>query len=152
MNGFHTVQVRYCQHYQSPSNAIQLLNAGLYPATTTQPQTAFTFRLLKHYSLFSTQAQVSSERYYHVLEQLTSNLKPHTVNDRYREFMRCCCQWIHLQDLRRKGAVILAGGKPPKSLYLGPECPACPRPGENFEFSEVPEDEMWLRQWLAVHS
>lgn len=136
------MQVRYCQHFQSPSNAVQLLNAGLFPATSKQPQTAFTIRLLKHYSLFASQAQVSYERYYHVLERLTNNLKPHTVDDRYREFMRCCREWIHLQDLRRQGVLILINGGPCQPLLLGPVCPACPRPGENFEFNEVPEDEL----------
>ena len=49
----------------------QLLRRHLFPATTTDPQTACTFLLLKSAQLLSLQSKLSLYDYYLCIEQLT---------------------------------------------------------------------------------
>ncbi|KAG8712906.1 hypothetical protein FRC11_013857 [Ceratobasidium sp. 423] len=98
--------------------------------------------LLDHYMLFASQAKVSSQRYYHILEHLTSSLFPMNIQNRYREFMHCCRQWIDLMDLKRSGVLLTNSFKLDQGVKLGPKCPACPYPGINYTLQQVPANDL----------
>jgi hypothetical protein len=142
LNGLHTLTIRFCQHPGSGDAARQLLSAQIFPCSDRSPASGFTFHLLRTFYLLATEAKISGQRYYNVLVRLTSNTSPHTVPDRYREFLRVSRQWNHLQHLKRAGqfkpeAQQVARGD------LALRCPACPRKGYNYESTEV-EPHNWL--------
>ncbi|KAI0069706.1 hypothetical protein K474DRAFT_1610043 [Panus rudis PR-1116 ss-1] len=75
-NGFHPVNVCFCQCDQlaaSGDRIQQLLRAELYPATTTDPTTACTFRLLEQFHILSSQSKVSAYDFYLSLEMITDH-------------------------------------------------------------------------------
>lgn len=52
---------------------MQLLQARLFPATVTNPQSAATFRVLEAFELLSYTSKVSGFEFYTSLERLTDN-------------------------------------------------------------------------------
>ena len=74
MNGIHTVKIRLCSCHGDRSHAkFQLLQCSWLPATTEDPQTAFTFDILNSYLLLSLQGKVSREDYYVSISHHTDN-------------------------------------------------------------------------------
>ncbi|KAG2121521.1 amidohydrolase family-domain-containing protein [Suillus cothurnatus] len=65
-----------------------LLKAGLFPASISQPQTAFTFDALE--------CKTSASSFFQTLQHLTNNAFPDTVPDQYHELMRESRQWRDL--------------------------------------------------------
>ena len=83
-NGVHTLKIQLCACYGDRSHAkFQLLRCSWLPATTEDPQTAFTFDVLDSYLLLSLQGKVSREDYYLSISRLTDNtgLDPPKVRD-----------------------------------------------------------------------
>lgn len=72
-NGVHEVGLDFCTCSLAQNREIQLLRARLYPATTTNPATAATFRVLRHYHLVSLEGKVSAHHYYNALARMTNN-------------------------------------------------------------------------------
>ena len=73
-NGIHTVDLAFCgcnEMSEHGTRAQQLLRRRLFPATSTDPQTACTFPLLKSAQLLSLQSKLSLYDYYISIEQLT---------------------------------------------------------------------------------
>lgn len=84
---------------------------------------------------------LSSQGYWNLLANQTNSLFPHKVPPRYREFMRVSRQWQHLMDLKRAGQ----GLEPPPNRLIGDlslRCPACPRPGSNYNLDDIGLDEL----------
>jgi hypothetical protein len=76
-NGFHTILVAYCgcaTDHNALSFQTQLLRARLFPATTENPKTAFTFASLDLLVQLSTQGKLSAYNYYISMRNLTDNL------------------------------------------------------------------------------
>ena len=144
-NGHHSVAIRFCgcnRAAQSGSPVQQLLRHDLYPATHTDPHTAFTFRIMEHYHIQSLQGKVSMYDYYQSLERLTDNTGTYRVPNRYKEFMRVATQWRHLKMLKRAGrAHDPTGVNGTKDGELAIRCPACPRPMVNLpeNWQNVPD-------------
>ncbi|KAK7020693.1 hypothetical protein VNI00_017635 [Paramarasmius palmivorus] len=112
----------------------QLMRFGLYPATTEDPRTAFTFRTLSLFHTLTLQGKVSLYDFYHALETVTDGTGVVEVKDRYECFIRVMRQWRYLKLLKRGGM----GNTPEVPLDdiapggLAVACPACPRPGINM--------------------
>jgi hypothetical protein len=70
-NGIHNTTLQYCACKGAPDRLSQLLSARLFPATTRNPQTVFTFDLLKAYNVHNLESQISTESYLDALHQLT---------------------------------------------------------------------------------
>jgi hypothetical protein len=73
-NGIHAVDLAFCgcnEMSEHGTQAQQLLRRRLFPATSTDPQTACTFALLKSAQLLSLQSKLSLYDYYISIEQLT---------------------------------------------------------------------------------
>lgn len=78
-NGYHKLQVVYCNCLGSPEPHVQLLYAGLFPATHTRPATAFTFQLLKHFQRFNLASKTAVYDYHKALLQLTDFVLPQSI-------------------------------------------------------------------------
>ena len=146
INGRHSLPIHFCACDRASDSGTlvqQLLRHGLYPATTTEPNTVFTFALLEHYHIQSLQGKISMFDYYETLDRLTDNTGTKKLNSRYKEFMRVVAQWRLLKRLKRAGRghdPTGAAGTAPGELAV--RCPACPRPGVNLppNWEEVSDD------------
>ncbi|KAG8719187.1 hypothetical protein FRC09_011498 [Ceratobasidium sp. 395] len=151
LNGFTEIQVRYCKHPEAPPKAIQLINAGFFPCSDKRPGTAFTLQLLDRLDAFNTVGRTSSHKVYAVLERATRPGFPDHVSDRYRELLAAYRKYLHVIKLRRTGH--LFHPHPVLDVHAGDQafdCVACPRPGFNFDWKEVPPDQQpWFRAWYS---
>ncbi|KAJ7791277.1 hypothetical protein B0H14DRAFT_3567333 [Mycena olivaceomarginata] len=138
-NGIHEVGLDFCCCGLAEDHDVQLLRARLYPATTTNPVTAATFRVLRDFHLLSLEAKCSAHHFYNKLARQTNNNGVFQPRTRYNEFLRMTRQWRHLQMLKRAGRGHAANGipgtRPGECALL---CPACPQPGKN-----LPADGSW---------
>lgn len=84
-NGVHDFAVRFCSCLaSSPENGtlpepIQLIRYGLWPASWSVPQTAFSISMLRDYQLLSLQSQLSAHDYFMYLRRKTDNVFPDTI-------------------------------------------------------------------------
>ncbi|KAK6984260.1 hypothetical protein R3P38DRAFT_3375115 [Favolaschia claudopus] len=72
-NGVHEVGLDFCSCASAEDHDIQLVRARLYPATTTNPATAATFRVLRDFHLLSLEAKCSANYFYNKLARHTNN-------------------------------------------------------------------------------
>ncbi|KAG2365204.1 hypothetical protein BDR07DRAFT_1449868 [Suillus spraguei] len=133
-NGVHEIGLDFCGCTTSQTHTKQLLRAGWYPSTSTDPRSAATFRVLHHYHVLSFESKTSAYEFYHSL-------------DHYESFMRMIRQWRHLVMLKRSGR-----GHDPSGVAGTSEgqcavlCPACPQPGKNLpdDWQDAPKAKGWL--------
>lgn len=78
-NGVHNTKLRVCHCPGAADKAIQLVRARLFPATTTDPRTAFTFRTLKEFHMHGLQSKSAAFDYIVSLRRLTDNRFTHRV-------------------------------------------------------------------------
>ncbi|KAH8103218.1 hypothetical protein DFH11DRAFT_1692670 [Phellopilus nigrolimitatus] len=132
---------------------VQLLRAGLFPATIDRPRTAFTFDMLDTFHELTLQGKTNAYDFYKSTLRRTDNGKPATVY-RYNEFAFVVRLWRHLTMLKRGGR-----GHDPRGVdatsqgELAVECPACPQPGRNLppDWRDAPPNRKWLyKLFLAV--
>lgn len=74
IHGVHKVALDYCGCGRGGHPTAQLLRAQLWPATTTNPKTAATFAVLRHYHLLSFESKCSALEFYNSLARQTNNL------------------------------------------------------------------------------
>ncbi|KAF7292673.1 CxC2 domain-containing protein [Mycena indigotica] len=131
--GVLNVSVDFCGcHLSGDPCYIQLLRAGMFPASTDVPRTCATFSCLDRYHSLTLQGKITGYDYYKSLEALTdaTGLKP---PDRYQVFLRMARQYRHLLLVKRGGRGYdqrgVLGTTPGELAVI---CPACPRPGVNL--------------------
>ncbi len=73
LHGVHEVGLDFCGCESAMSSVTQLLRHRLYPATSTNPQTAATFRLLETFHLLSGQSKISAFEFYLTLARKSDN-------------------------------------------------------------------------------
>lgn len=73
LNGVHAMKVTTCQ-CGGNSKWHQLFDADLFPATVADPQSAFTFHLLRDWQVMTLQSKVTAYHYIHALCHLTDNV------------------------------------------------------------------------------
>ncbi|KAF8874974.1 hypothetical protein BD779DRAFT_1613491 [Infundibulicybe gibba] len=145
-DGIHEIALDFCDCQISQSHQIQLLRSRLFPATTTYPRTAATFRVLEYFQLLSFMSKVSCFEFYHTIARRTDNTGTSPPPDRYSSFLRMVREWRHLKMLKRGGR-----GHAPSGVSgtgageLAVLCPACPQPGKNMpsDWRETPPDKRW---------
>lgn len=114
----------------------QLLDARLFPATFSRPQTAFSFDLLDCLSSLSMRGKVSAYDYYITLRCLTDTCELRGIPKRYDELNVAIRCYRNLLAYKRAGVGHNANGiSDLQSGDLAVECPASPLPGKN-----LPED------------
>ncbi|KAG8712930.1 hypothetical protein FRC08_013918 [Ceratobasidium sp. 394] len=150
LNGFTTVNVKYCTHPGAPSKALQLLSIGLFPCSDLHPRSAFTITLLETYNVFLTLGRTSAHKFYSVLERLTKPGFPGDVKDRYQELMATHRKYLFLLNLQRSGSGFANHNDDEHPGDQALDCVACPRLGTNFDWVEVLENERpWFRTFMS---
>ncbi|KAJ6487351.1 hypothetical protein DFH09DRAFT_1339464 [Mycena vulgaris] len=146
-HGVHDVALDYCGCASSGTQTVQLLRAGLYPATTTNPRSAATINVLRKFHLLTFESKCSAYKFYYSLARETDNTGLVDLKDRYHEFLRMTREWRHLQMLKRAARGHDPGGvdntQDGECALL---CPACPHPGENLppNWKDFPEEKQFL--------
>ncbi|KIM58617.1 hypothetical protein SCLCIDRAFT_127983, partial [Scleroderma citrinum Foug A] len=144
-SGVQFCDVMYCSCDGSPDSHLQLMKAGLFPATTKEPRTILTFQVLDDFIRDNVKCGTSSMNYYSKLQRNTSNAFPHLVPDRYRELLQVSRIWQLLKLMKWQGVDDV--GVSPSSRDLVIFCPACPQPDVN-----IPNNDVDLSQWVMVFS
>jgi CxC2 like cysteine cluster associated with KDZ transposases len=78
IGGIYSHQVNWCQCLQDQRH-IALLRMGLYPGSTSRPQTAFTFRLLRYFHIDTMECNTSASNFYNKLRHLTNDSNPTSI-------------------------------------------------------------------------
>ncbi|KAH9829413.1 uncharacterized protein C8Q71DRAFT_888932 [Rhodofomes roseus] len=147
LSGIHQVALDFCGCTQALSRPTQLLRARLFPATPTNPKTAATFTLLRHFHLLSNQANVSGFEFHTTLARLTDNTGLDPPPDRYPSLMRMMRMWRNLRMFKRAGrGHDAAGVKATAPGECAVICPVCPHPGKNLpeDWKSAPPERQWL--------
>ncbi|KAF7345236.1 CxC2 domain-containing protein [Mycena sanguinolenta] len=116
-NAIHEVALDFCTCGKVQSPATQLLRIRLYPATTLQPSSAATFRVLRQFHKQSFESKCSAYEFYNALTRQTNNTE---------NFLRMPREWRHLQMLKRSGRAHLPDG-PGKNLPVNGNWKSAPR-------------------------
>jgi hypothetical protein len=78
-SGIHELGVRWCCCPNAPERDMQLMAAGLFPATFRNPKTAFSFRVLEEFHLDNLECKTTPSQFISRLRRLTSDEFPNTV-------------------------------------------------------------------------
>ncbi|KZV77999.1 hypothetical protein EXIGLDRAFT_583392, partial [Exidia glandulosa HHB12029] len=141
LNGIHTLHVVPCW-CRGPRQAKQdmveqLIRARLFPATLSNPTTAYTIELLEHWHLESLQSKKSTWDYWQALCQKSAKgVDRVRVSGRYTAFLRAGRQWRVLKMLIRSGQAHAIDKHLPTNRWPGSVvvvCPACPEPEFNLQ-------------------
>ncbi|PIL25434.1 hypothetical protein GSI_13324 [Ganoderma sinense ZZ0214-1] len=148
IEGIHELLFTFCLCRNAPTEDLQLLDLGYYPASSIRPCTVFMRRLLDDFLLANRECKTSPQNYYNKLRRITNPAFPHMVpdydaQDRYKELLRVSQQW-QIQQMRK-----MAGfghrDDPIGHRDLAIQCPApaCPQPGINLPESWKTDPEQW---------
>lgn len=73
-NGIHSTRLSFCGcHELPPDKPKQLMRARLFPATTREPQTAFTFNMLKRFQLHNLESKKAAYDHLGAIRRMTDN-------------------------------------------------------------------------------
>ena len=78
-SGIHEIGVRWCCCLDALERDMQLMAAGLFPATFRNPKTAFTFRALEEFHLDNLECKTTPSQFFSRLRRLTSDEFPNSV-------------------------------------------------------------------------
>lgn len=78
-SGVHEIGVRWCCCPDALERDMQLMTAGLFPATFRNPRTAFTFRVLEEFHLDNLECKTTPNQFFNRLRRLTSDEFPNSV-------------------------------------------------------------------------
>jgi hypothetical protein len=78
-SGVFTHNMSWCCCLGSNPQHLQLLRAGLFPASSTRPRTAFTFEVLDHFLIDALECKTSARSFFEKLTRLTNNAFPDSV-------------------------------------------------------------------------
>ncbi|KAG1864793.1 hypothetical protein F4604DRAFT_1882005 [Suillus subluteus] len=136
-NGIHNIGLDFCGCATAQTHTKQLLRAAWFQATTADPRTAATFRILEQYHLLSFESKASGYEFYRSIARLTDNTGLHPQKDRYEGFLRMVREWRHLKMLN------VANTQSGECAVI---CPACPQPLKNLpdNWKDVTNDKRWL--------
>ncbi|OJT14077.1 hypothetical protein TRAPUB_9373 [Trametes pubescens] len=143
ITGIQVVRVRFCECLDDQNDLTrqwrQLFREGWFPATTSRPETVFTFQVLSTFQELNLQGKTNLYDFAKTLERLTDNSGGCDVPNVYKALSHVIRLWRHLVSLKRSGrAHDPEGVDKTKDGGLAVECPACPHPGKN-----IPDD--WLK-------
>jgi hypothetical protein len=78
-SGVHEIGINWCCCPEAPKRDMQLMMAGLFPATFRNPRTAFTFRVLEEFHLDNLECKTTPSQFFSRLRRLTNDEFPNTV-------------------------------------------------------------------------
>ncbi|KAJ6570009.1 hypothetical protein B0H10DRAFT_1964849 [Mycena sp. CBHHK59/15] len=133
-NGLHSTCLAFCGCRELPANKVkQLMRAGLFPATTREPQTAFTVSMLKR--LHNLESKKAAYDYIGAIRRLTDNSFTADIPNPYAAFLRVVRMFNFLTLKKRTGQLhgidAVIPHRPSGNLLVW--CPARPEPGFNSD-------------------
>ncbi|KAG1884716.1 hypothetical protein F4604DRAFT_1878684 [Suillus subluteus] len=142
----HNVVLCFCECQTAQSRTTQLLRMHWFPATTLEPKTAATFRLLHNFHILSFESKASTFEYWQMLARLTNNTGLNPPKDRYNALLWMVKEWRNLTLLKCSGR-----GHDPDGVEATQHgacavlCPACPQPGKNLPngWEDTPSEDRW---------
>ncbi|EIN10007.1 hypothetical protein PUNSTDRAFT_133777 [Punctularia strigosozonata HHB-11173 SS5] len=143
-NGYHRLRVMFCG-CGTALKYEQLLSFRLFPATSTEPQTVFSFEFLNLFHLLTLQGKLTLHDYYQAIIRCTDNMNNAPGVWRYHDAILATRQWRHLKMLKRAGRgndPTGVSGTPDGGLAV--ECPACPHPGRNLPDRWETDPNIWM--------
>ncbi|KZP29241.1 hypothetical protein FIBSPDRAFT_727629, partial [Athelia psychrophila] len=129
------------------SSAMQLFREGLFPATQTKPETAFTFDLLDYFWVDMMECKTANQSFIRKLGRITNPDFPEDSPQLYHQLMYCSRSYRDLVTRVTFGyGHNLAEEPGVGSLALF--CPACPQPGFNLpdNWEDDPAQYAYKRQ------
>jgi len=78
-SGVHEIGARWCSCPNAPERDMQLMAAGLFPATFRRPKMAFTFWVLEEFHLDNLECKTTPSQFFSRLRRLTNDEFPNTV-------------------------------------------------------------------------
>ncbi|KDR65131.1 hypothetical protein GALMADRAFT_148963 [Galerina marginata CBS 339.88] len=150
INGIHKTKIRFCYCRGSPDRSEQLMRARLFPATITQPTTAFTFQVLHQFHIHHLESKESLYDFIGSLRRLTDNAFAQQISDPSSQFRIVTRIWRFLTSKKRVGQAhgidTLLSHRRPGNLIV--YCPACPDPHLNMEdnWDKTPDNLRHLQQ------
>ncbi|KAH9910254.1 uncharacterized protein BXZ73DRAFT_83815, partial [Epithele typhae] len=139
-HGPQTFEVTFCTHAsfeQEPMHeSMQLIQAGLWPATWDTPRTAFTISALRDFHLLSLQSQISVLDIWNYLARSKDNIRTHEIENRYAQLRASMRQYAFVRLTKRNG--VDPGGEMEAGV-LATLCSSCPQPGINNTVPEPPD-------------
>lgn len=87
-SGVHQHSIRWCRCPEAAEDDIQLLRAGLYPASFKRPRTVFTFDVLDDFAIDTVECKTAALNYFNKLCRITNNAAPKSVPV-------CYCMFLH---------------------------------------------------------
>ena len=73
-NGVHSTRLRFCGCLSAEDKVPQLMAAQLFPGTPSEPESAFTFAVLKHFHMHNLQSKCGAFDYMLSIRRLTDNV------------------------------------------------------------------------------
>ncbi|KAJ6534285.1 hypothetical protein B0H19DRAFT_964687 [Mycena capillaripes] len=146
-NGIHAMAISFCHCTQTDGKRgapeyEQLLEAGIFPGSVTEPKTGYTLNLLEYYREQRSQAKVSAYSFVHVLQRMADPFFSGSVPDIYANFLVVTryhqaldiVLWRgHAHDVDKALPGEADHPYPHRPLgYLGLQCVACPERGVNM--------------------
>jgi len=78
-SGIHEIGVSWCCCPEAAKHDVQLMMAGLFPATFRNPKTAFTFKALEEFHLDNLECKTTPSQFFSRLRRLTNDQFPNIV-------------------------------------------------------------------------
>ena len=75
----HQLVVSWCCCQDAPDHCTQLFEYSLFPASTSQPSTAFTFAVLEYFHVDAVECKTSASNFFNKLRRLTDFSNPQSV-------------------------------------------------------------------------
>ncbi|KAG1871548.1 hypothetical protein F4604DRAFT_1881169 [Suillus subluteus] len=144
----------FCGCKSAQPHIIQLLRGRLFPATTSDPKSAATFRVLEYFQMLSFESKVLAWEFYNTVACLTENIGTHVPKDCYDSFRRMICEWRFVMQMKCCGQ-----GHHPRGINTTEAgacailCPACPHPNKNLPVgweNSPPEFQFLYAIFLAI--
>ncbi|KAJ3715761.1 hypothetical protein C8R42DRAFT_725564 [Lentinula raphanica] len=136
VNGIHATRVSFCQ-CMGHSKWRQLFDANFFSATIDQPQTAFTFELLRQWMILNLQSKITAHHFVAALRRQTDNVFTGNIPDILNQFRFVARIWPLFVAEKRSGYFHGDGMKqcfPFRPVDdLRNSCIVCPEDGVNME-------------------
>ncbi|KAG1856429.1 hypothetical protein F4604DRAFT_1931841 [Suillus subluteus] len=162
-NGVHEVGLDFCGCESAQPHITQLLHVCLFPATTLDPKSAATFRVLEYFQMLSFESKVLAWEFYNTVAHLTDNTGTRVLKDRYANLLWMIREWHFMMQMKHCGQGPHPGGiQATEAGACAVLCPACPHPirhnvssdaidpGLNRGYAFFVEETMY-KDFLASH-
>ncbi|KAG2046734.1 hypothetical protein BDR06DRAFT_985459 [Suillus hirtellus] len=126
-NGVHEVGLDFCGCESAQPHITQLLCVRLFPATTLDPKSAATFRMLEYFQMLSFESKVLAWEFYHTVARLTDNTGTHVLKDHYASLLQMIHEWRFVMQMKRCSQGHHPGGiQATEASACAVLCPAVP--------------------------